>query len=111
MLLSLEWDWWFYDKYHALSAKPPTIEDLLGSPLTNFTANTCGCSDYFTEIIVTVFHPFFSKAKSEASIKDNPKLHQAMNGSFTDQYWNQYFGIFEFWKEWLPGMQLSMKTS
>ncbi len=36
---------------------------------------------------MTVVHPFFLKAKSEAKKEDNPNWHQAMNGSFADEYW------------------------
>ncbi len=49
---------------------PPTIEELLASPLSKFitfAANDCGYSGSFTKIIVTAAHPFFLKAKSEAS--------------------------------------------
>ncbi len=73
-----------------MSIAPPTIEDFLASPLSKFitfAANDCGYSGYFTEIFVTVVHPFFLKAKSEASKEDNPNWHQAMNGPFADEYW------------------------
>ncbi len=69
---------------------PPTIEELLASPLSKFitfAANDCGYSGSFTDIFVTAAHPFFLKAKSEASKEDNPNWHQAMNGPFADEYW------------------------
>ncbi len=68
---------------------PPTIEDLLASSISKFiafTANDCIYSGSFTEIFVTVVHPFFLKAKSDASKEDNPNWHQAMNGPFVDNY-------------------------
>ncbi len=75
---------------NAMLIVPPTIEELLASPLSKFitfTANDCGYSGSFTEIFVTAVHPFFLKAKSEASKEDNPKWHQSMNGPFADEYW------------------------
>ncbi len=55
---------------NAMSIAPPTIEELLACPLSKFitfAANDCGYSGYFTEIFETAVHPFFLKAKSEAS--------------------------------------------
>ena len=75
---------------NAMPIAPPTIEELLASPLSKFitfAANDCGYSGSFTEIFVTAVHPFFLKAKSEASKEDNPNWHQAMNGPFADEYW------------------------
>ncbi len=42
---------------------PPTIEELLTSPLSKFITFDCGYSGSFTEIFVTAVHPFFLKAK------------------------------------------------
>ncbi len=75
---------------NTMSIAPPTIEELLASPLSKFitfAANDCGNSASFAEIFVNAVHPFFLKAKSEASKKDNPNWHQAMNGPFADVYW------------------------
>ncbi len=69
---------------------PPTIEELHASPLSKFitfAANDCGYSGSFTKIFVTAVHPFFLKAKSEASKEDNPNWHQAKIGPFADEYW------------------------
>ncbi len=69
---------------------PPTIDHLLACPLfkfITFAANDYGHGGSFTEIFVIAVHPFFLKAKSEASKDDNPNWHQAMNGPFTDEYW------------------------
>ncbi len=69
---------------------PPTIEELLAGPLSKFITfafNDCGFSSSFTKILVILVHPFFLKAKSEASKEDNPNWHQAMNGPFADEYW------------------------
>ncbi len=69
---------------------PPTIEELLTSPFSKFitfAANDCGYSGSFTKTFVTAVHPFFLKAKSEASKQDNPNWHQAMNRPFADEYW------------------------
>ncbi len=69
----------------------PTIEDILASPLSKFitfVAINHGYSGSFTEIFATAVHPFFLKAKSEASKKDNPNWHQVTNGPFADEYWN-----------------------
>ncbi len=68
---------------------PPSIEELLVSPhfkFITFAANDCGYEGSFTEIFVTAVHDLFLKAKSEASKEDNPNWHQAMNGSFADEY-------------------------
>ncbi len=68
-----------------MSLAPPTVEDLLAIPLSKFTtiaANDCRYSSSFT---VTALHPFFLRAKSEVSNKDNPNLHQVMNRPFADE--------------------------
>ncbi len=68
---------------------PPTIVELCASPLSKviiFAANHCGYSGSVTEIFVTAAHPFFLKAKSEASKVDNPNRSQAINGPFPDEY-------------------------
>ncbi len=74
---------------NAISLAPPTIEDFIANPLSKFitfAANYCGYRGSFTEIFVTAVHPFFLKAKTEASKEDNPDWHQAMNGPFADEY-------------------------
>ncbi len=54
---------------NAMPIAPPTIEELLASPLfkfITFAANVSGNSHSFTEIFVTAVLPFFLKAKSAA---------------------------------------------
>ncbi len=71
---------------------PPTIEDLLASPLykfITFTVNGCRCSDWFPKIIVTAIHLFFLKAQSKANKEDNLNWLQVMNGPFIDEFFQQ----------------------
>ncbi len=88
---------------------PPTIEDVLASPLSKFITFAANCCRYrrsFTEIYVTVFHPFLLKTKSEASNHNNPNQHQAMKGSFADEYWKAAEKLsctFHFLRQWVTG--------
>lgn len=69
---------------------PPTIEDLLVSPLSQFitfTANNFGHSGSFTKISVSTVHFFFLTVMSEASKEGNPNSHQAIEGPFSDECW------------------------
>ncbi len=73
---------------NAMPLSPPTIEDLLVSSLSKciaFDANDCKYSGSFTKIFVAAVHPYFLKAKSEASKENNPNWHQAMNGPFANE--------------------------
>jgi hypothetical protein len=68
----------------------PSVEALMACPLSKFihlTANDCGYQGSRYELIANWVHPFFLKAKTEASKEDNPNWKQAMNGPFKQQYW------------------------
>jgi len=68
----------------------PTVEQLLACPISRFiqfAANDCGYEGSRKELIANWVHPFFLKAKSEASKQDNPNWREAMNGPFSEEYW------------------------
>ncbi len=93
---------------------PPTIEELLASPLSKFitiVANNCIYSGSFTEIFVTAVHPFFLKinqkqAKRIIPIGINPWInHLHMNTG------KQLRKKLILWKEWVLGMLLIAKMT
>ena len=68
----------------------PTVEQLLVCPISRFiqfAANDCGYAGSRKELIANWVHPFFLKAKSEASKQDNPNWFEAMNCPFSEEYW------------------------
>ena len=67
--------------------KVPSVEALMACPLFHFAANNCGYKGSRYHLIANWVHPFFLKAKSEASKEDNPNWKQAMNGPFKEVYW------------------------
>ncbi|KAL7526047.1 hypothetical protein ACHAXR_002208, partial [Thalassiosira sp. AJA248-18] len=68
-----------------------TVEDIMSCPLSkyiHFAANDCGYSGSRLELVTTLIHPLFLKARSEASREDNPNWKEAMQtGPFADQFW------------------------
>ena len=50
-------------------------------------ANDCGYEGTTQDLIVNYVHPLFLKAKASASQENNPTWRQAMNGQFSDEYW------------------------
>ena len=67
-----------------------TVEILMPSPLSKFihvAANDCCYAETRLELIAKWVHPLFMKAKSEASMEDNPRQRQAMNGPFKEERW------------------------
>ena len=84
----------------------PTITELLDSQISNYitlAANDCGYSVTAKELIVNYVHPLSLKAKAAASLEDNPNWRQAMNGQFSDEYWDSAvseIGTLEIMKAW-----------
>ena len=73
-----------------LEHKISTIADLMESPLArviNLALNYCDCEGTTKDLVFNWVHPLFLKAHAEASKEDNPNWNQAMNGSFTYEYW------------------------
>ncbi len=106
MLPTLKWDWWVYIQYHEFSSSyhwRPLWKSSLHLDHC-VTANDCRHSGFSIEIFVTAVHPFFLKAKSEASKEDNPNWRQAMNGPFVDNTRKQQRKKLLLCKEWVPGM-------
>ena len=68
----------------------PSVDYLKDCPFSrfiHFAANECGYAGTREDLVVNWVHPFFLKAKSEASKGDNPNWKQAMNGPFKAEYW------------------------
>jgi len=68
----------------------PSVDYIMNCPLSrfiHFAANECGYAGTREDLVVNWVHPFFLKAKSEASKGDNPSWKQAMNGPFKKEYW------------------------
>ena len=83
-----------------------TIKELLDSRISKFitlAANDCGYSGTSEYLIVNHIHPLFLKAKASAIAEDNPNWRQAMNGHFSDEYWEAAvteIETLEFIKAW-----------
>jgi hypothetical protein len=68
-----------------------TVEDIMNCPLSkyvHFTANDMGYTGSRLELVTNLIHPLFLKARSEASREDNPNWREAMNGPFSDSFWD-----------------------
>ena len=66
------------------------IDEVLDSPLSKFipyAANDYGYNGTAHKLIVDWVHPFFLKAKAEASKEDNQNWWQAMSCLFANEYW------------------------
>ncbi len=70
---------------------PESLEELFGGPLAQFiklSAADSGLDPSHTQdLFVKLVHPFFLKAKAEASKADNPNWKQATSGPFADEFW------------------------
>ena len=75
----------------AIDLAADATEDLLTGPLSRFiktaAVQTGLSSTEAQSLLVEWIHPFFLKAKAEASKGDNPSWKQAMNGPFADEFW------------------------
>ncbi len=83
----MEWHWWFHIEYHASCASfhwRPSYKPSL--QIHHLCCQWLQIQWLFHWNLVTAVHPFFLKAKFEASKEDNPNCHQAMNGLFADEY-------------------------
>ena len=76
--------------YMHLADSIPTISELLEIPIfksITLAANDCGYEGTTKDLIVNYVHPLFLKAKSATSNADNTNWRQAMDGQFSDEYW------------------------
>ena len=79
-----------------------TVEDIMDCPLSkyvHFTANDMGYTGSRLELVTNLIHPLFLKARSEASREDNPNWREAMNGQFSDSFWDACYTELETLEE------------
>ena len=68
----------------------PSAERLMQSDLArfvHFAASDCGFNGTVEELAVGWLHPLMLAAKTMANQNDNPTWFQAMNGPFSEEYW------------------------
>ena len=53
----------------------------------HFAARDCGFDGTVESLVVNWLHPMMLHAKPKANLTDNPNWIQAMNGPFTEEYW------------------------
>ena len=53
----------------------------------HFAASDCGFYGYIDALVVNWLHPLILASKTANTNSDNPTQRQAMNGPFSDEYW------------------------
>ena len=68
----------------------PSTEDLLTNDLSkfvHFAATDCSYGGSIGDTVVNWLYPLMLAAKANKTDLDNPNWNQAMNGQFSEEYW------------------------
>ena len=68
----------------------PSPDELMSSEpsiFVHFAATDCGSDGSVESLVINWLHPLMLAAKSKSNQEDNPNWNQAMNGPFSEEYW------------------------
>ena len=84
----------------------PSAEVLLKSDLAqfvHFATTDCGFDGTIESLVANWLHPLMLAAKLRGNDADNPSWIQAMNGPFSQEYWEASCLKLRRWRKWMLG--------